>query len=651
MQTKSDAQLLREYAEQGSEAAFGEIVARHTDLVYSAAWRQVASPDLAREIAQSVFTDLARKALSLVGKLREDASLVGWLYRGTRYAGLTLLRDERRRQMHERQVMEHFNPASEATPDWDCVGPILDEAMADLADADRDALLLRFFKNQDFHAVGVALGVSDDAAQKRVSRAVERLREFFAKRGVTIGASGLVLIITANSVQGAPADLAVSLASTAMKGIAATTNFSFTKGGLKLTAWTKTKTAIAFGLGLLLIAGTALVRQLRQTVPGSSLRLPVGIVTPAIGLGARHGVILAQDGSLWSWGENNLGWPVLGLGSIKTQLCLRRIGNQSDWRSVAVGWAHNLAIKADGTLWGWGQNIYGQLGDGSGAKMQTTPVPSVPGNDWRQVVVGGSHSVALKSDGTLWAWGNNWAGQLGIGDTNRIVREATRVWGSATNWVKVWASLLETVAMQSDGTLWYWGENLDPSIPQAGATASNIFVPTLVSRATNWVDVGFAPNTVLAIKSDGSLWAWGREAHEFTGLPDTNLDVQPNRVGADSDWQAITRSGWHYQLLLKRDGSLWSMKVITGNPGATKLETARIGWGKKLAAFAGSGRFPIGVVLTRDGEVWTWGRVLGQSTPASTNLESFAKAIGWKTDRFESKPVMRSKPWQLPNTE
>ena len=175
MHTKSDAQLLREYAEQRSERAFGEIVARHTDLVYSTALRQVGSPDLARDVAQCVFTDLALKARVLVGKLKEDASLVGWLYRGTRYRALTLLRDERRRQLRERQVMEHVNPASETSPDWDRVRPFLDEAMANLSDADRDALLLRFFKNQDLRAVGAALGVSDDAAQKRVTRSLEKL--------------------------------------------------------------------------------------------------------------------------------------------------------------------------------------------------------------------------------------------------------------------------------------------------------------------------------------------------------------------------------------------------------------------------------------------------------------------------------------------
>jgi DNA-directed RNA polymerase specialized sigma24 family protein len=130
MQNKSDAQLLGEYAAQRSEPAFAEIVARHTDLVYSAALRQTSSPELAREIAQSVFTDLARKARALAGTLSADASLAGWLFRGTRFAGLKLLRDEHRRQIRERQFMEHVNPASETAPDWERVAPVLDEAMA-----------------------------------------------------------------------------------------------------------------------------------------------------------------------------------------------------------------------------------------------------------------------------------------------------------------------------------------------------------------------------------------------------------------------------------------------------------------------------------------------------------------------------------------
>src|SRR3954454_7780027 len=218
MQNKSDAQLLREYALQGSEPDFSEIVARHMDLIYSAACRQTGSPLLAREIAQSVFTDLAGKARALAGSSKPDASFAGWLYRSTRFATLTRLRGERRRQAHERQFMEHFNPASEAGPDWEHVAPVLDQAMAELGDADREAVLLRYFKNQDFQAVGLALGVTDVAAQKRVNRAVERLREFFAQRGITVGASGLALVLTANAVQSAPTGLAVSISAAALVG-------------------------------------------------------------------------------------------------------------------------------------------------------------------------------------------------------------------------------------------------------------------------------------------------------------------------------------------------------------------------------------------------------------------------------------------------
>ncbi|MEO6035491.1 MAG: sigma-70 family RNA polymerase sigma factor [Verrucomicrobiota bacterium] len=216
MQPLSDAQRLRDYAERGAEAAFAEIVVRHTDLVYSAALRQVYSSDLARDVTQSVFTDLARKAGAVSANLSPEASLVGWLYRGTRFAARDLYRNETRRTQRERQAMEQLHPAPETPPDWEHLRPVLDEAMSELDDTDRDAVLLRYFKNHDLRTVGATLGISDDAAQKRVSRAVERLREFFAKRGVTVGASGLVVVISANAVQAAPAGLALTISTAAI---------------------------------------------------------------------------------------------------------------------------------------------------------------------------------------------------------------------------------------------------------------------------------------------------------------------------------------------------------------------------------------------------------------------------------------------------
>jgi RNA polymerase sigma factor (sigma-70 family) len=216
MHEESDVQLLRDYAEDGNEAAFRELVTRHTDLVYSAALRQVFSPDLAGDITQSVFTDLARKAKPVAEKLQDKGSLAGWLHRGTRYAALSQLRDTRCRLANERQAMEQLLTNSESAPDWEHIRPVLDEALDSLGEEDREALLLRYFKNHDFRAVGLALGVSDDAAQKRVSRAVEGLREFFVKRGVTVGASGLVVLISANAFQAAPAGLAVTISTAAV---------------------------------------------------------------------------------------------------------------------------------------------------------------------------------------------------------------------------------------------------------------------------------------------------------------------------------------------------------------------------------------------------------------------------------------------------
>jgi RNA polymerase sigma factor (sigma-70 family) len=263
MQPPSDAQLLRDYAERGAEAAFAEIVARHTDLVYSAALRQVYSPDLARDVTQSVFSDLTRKARTLSANLSPEASLVGWLYRGTRFAARDLYRNETRRTQRERQAMEQFLSAPETAPDWEQLRPVLDDAMSELDDTEREAVLLRYFKNHDFRTVGATLGISDDAAQKRVSRAVERLREFFARRGVTVGASGLVVVISANAVQAAPVGLALTISTAAMTGTTLATTAAITT--IKTIAMTTTqKTLVTVAIAVLAGAAIYEARQAAQ---------------------------------------------------------------------------------------------------------------------------------------------------------------------------------------------------------------------------------------------------------------------------------------------------------------------------------------------------------------------------------------------------
>lgn len=262
MQPQSDAQLLRDYSELGKESAFAEIVTRHTDLVYSAALRQVYSPDLARDVTQSVFTDLARKARSLSVGLNAEASLVGWLYRATRFAARDLYRNETRRTQRERLAMEQLQPESELTPDWNQLSASLDDAMSDLDDFDREAILLRYFKNHDLRSVGAALGISDDAAQKRVSRAVERLREILTKRGIAVGASGLIVVISANAVQAAPVGLALTISTAAaLTGTAATSPTLIATAAKTIAMTTLQKTLVTVTIALLAGAGAYEIRR------------------------------------------------------------------------------------------------------------------------------------------------------------------------------------------------------------------------------------------------------------------------------------------------------------------------------------------------------------------------------------------------------
>lgn len=254
MQSETDAQLLRTYAANGSEAAFGELVRRHADLVYSAALRQVGDPETARDMTQSVFTDLARKA----GSLPADVVLIGWLYRGTRYAALNELRSERRRHQRERLAMELLQPANEPAVEWGHIRPAIDEAMASLNDQDRDVVLLRYFKNQSLATVGAALGISEDAAQKRVTRALDKLRDVLATHGIKSAVGGVTAAITANAVQAAPAGLAGTVTAGALSAKLAPSGFGLaqTLSGLK--------TAATAGLIVAVTGLSTLHYQLRQ---------------------------------------------------------------------------------------------------------------------------------------------------------------------------------------------------------------------------------------------------------------------------------------------------------------------------------------------------------------------------------------------------
>ncbi len=209
----TDLELLARYTRQHAEDAFAEIVRRHLNLVYSAALRQVRSPQLAEEVVQSVFVALARQASHLAA----DTILPAWLYQVTRHTAIDVIRRETRRQLRE-QFAQELNTMNATVADWTQIEPLLDEAMHALDASDRTAILLRYFENKSFREVGETFGTTEDTARKRVNRAVERLREFFARRGATVGAGGLAVLLSANAVQAAPVGLAATVLTTTLVG-------------------------------------------------------------------------------------------------------------------------------------------------------------------------------------------------------------------------------------------------------------------------------------------------------------------------------------------------------------------------------------------------------------------------------------------------
>ncbi len=207
----NDLDLLGQFTREQSQEAFTALVTRHLGLVYSAALRQVRSPQLAEEVCQTVFTNLACNA----AKLKPDTILTAWLYQVACHAAVDVVRREARRQARE-QIAVQMSAITDQRADWSHIEPLLDEALQSLEDRDRAAILLRYFENKSLREVGEALGASEDAAQKRVTRAVERLRDFFGRRKVTVSASALAGLLSAHALQAAPVGLAGTIATGAV---------------------------------------------------------------------------------------------------------------------------------------------------------------------------------------------------------------------------------------------------------------------------------------------------------------------------------------------------------------------------------------------------------------------------------------------------
>jgi alpha-tubulin suppressor-like RCC1 family protein len=249
---------------------------------------------------------------------------------------------------------------------------------------------------------------------------------------------------------------------------------------------------------------------------------------------------------LWTWGQNSNGQ--LGLNNTTTPICtpVTTFAGGTNWKQVAGGTSHTAAIKTDGTLWTWGRNNVGQLGDNTTTNRLTPVTTFAGGTNWKQVSGGSNHTAAIKTDGTLWNWGFNGSGQLGDNTTTQRITPVTTSAGGA-NWKQVFGGGDYTTAIKTDGTLWTWGSN---NWGQLGDnTATNRSTPvTTFAGGTNWKQVYCslsANNCTAAIKTDGTLWTWGfNGVHGALGDNTTITRSTPvTTFAGGTNWKQITILG------------------------------------------------------------------------------------------------------------
>ena len=229
--------------------------------------------------------------------------------------------------------------------------------------------------------------------------------------------------------------------------------------------------------------------------------------------GSFHTMLLKTDGTLWAWGDNSSGQ--LGDGTTVNKSSPTQVGTGTDWAAARGGYApQTVAIKSNGTLWAWGNNSGGQLGDGT-TVSKSSPTQVGTATNWSTISVGDSHTVAIKTDGTLWAWGWNIYGQLGDGTT--VDKSSPIQIGTALNWSAVAAGYAHTIALRSDGTLWAWGLNSNGQLGDGSTT--EIYSPKKVGTGSSWAVVAAGDSHTIAIMSDGTLWTLVMEQQRKKTIP------------------------------------------------------------------------------------------------------------------------------------
>jgi alpha-tubulin suppressor-like RCC1 family protein len=292
-----------------------------------------------------------------------------------------------------------------------------------------------------------------------------------------------------------------------------------------------------------------------------------------VSAGASHTAANKIDGTHWGWG-NNYGGKIGNNTSVDRSSPVQ-IGALTNWAQVTAASAHTAAVKTDGTFWTWGNNGQGQLGHNTNIR-RSSPVQVGALTNWAHVSQGtnASHTFSIKTDGTLWAWGSNSYGQLG--DGTRVAKSSPVQIGALTSWTQVALGGGHTIAVRGNGTLWTWGNGDYGRLGHDNAISRSS--PTQVGALTNWAQGTGGTNHTAAVKTDGSLWSWGKDAFGCLGL---NLPYarrsSPIQVGSLLNWSQVSMGSYRTSSI-KTDGTLWSWGLNPGdNLYASKSSPVQIG--------------------------------------------------------------------------